>query len=219
MTRKHIIHKVYLELQTNSTAKAYEIKDNISSYLNLEVFPSLEKELNALENKMPNYAVQVDRLVLEVSNSEISLNSSLKNAIHEAFKVEAEAAIQEVSLNSDQDIKEKKGIVLNKEEHVLNTFIYFLEKGINPWWSDYESTPFLHQKEVYQAVLNSPDFTDRILKILPLKQVQERLINQLTDIALQQLYEVICKCKKIKLNVNKASVSYTHLTLPTTPYV
>ena len=92
MEQTHIIHKVVIEVSVNNRKKAYEIKDDISSFLTMTVFPKLEKHLNTVQAKIPAHTLQIAQLVVDVNHCESSsntiLNGTLKNDVITAFRKE-----------------------------------------------------------------------------------------------------------------------------------
>jgi len=212
MEKKHTIHKVFIELNTKSKTQAYEIKDNISNFLSSEIFPSLEKKLNILDSKSANYAIQIDKLTLNISESSINLNYNLKEAIISNFKEALEIIDQEDEMKSTSLKKQFK--TLNKEEHYLNTFTYFLKNGTAPWWNTNESISFLFTPKVFNEIITSPAFSKQFLTIIPITKVQERFINQFTDIDIQKICTLIGQHQKTTVNLNP-EVLYKIATLST----
>ncbi|WP_300487950.1 contractile injection system tape measure protein [Flavobacterium sp.] len=88
MEHTHIIHKVVIEVSVNNRKKAYEIKDDISSFLTMDVFPKLEKHLTTVQAQIPAHTLQISRLVVDINHRESSLNTTLKNDIITSFRKE-----------------------------------------------------------------------------------------------------------------------------------
>lgn len=88
MEHTHIIHKVVIEVSVNNRKKAYEIKDDISSFLTMDVFPKLEKHLITVQTQIPTHTLQISRLVVDINHRESALNTTLKNDIITSFKKE-----------------------------------------------------------------------------------------------------------------------------------
>ena len=61
-----------------------------------------------------------------------------------------------------------------------------------------------------------PEFLNRLDEIIVFRQLTKNEVKEIAEIMLQEVF-VRLQDKGIKLNVT--AVSYTHLTLPTTPYV
>ncbi|NQY28533.1 MAG: hypothetical protein HRT69_03570 [Flavobacteriaceae bacterium] len=204
MKKKHTIHKVFIELNTKSKTQAYEIKDNISSFLSSEVFPSLEKQLDSLDSKSASYAVQIDKLTLDISEKTIRLNSGLKERIISSFKEKIEAIEQE----DNKEIRKlkKQFKTLNKEDHYLNTFTYFLKNGTTPWWNTNESISFLFTPVVLNKIIATPAFAKQFSAIIHITEVQERFINQFTDTDIHKICTVIGSQQKTTINLNSKTL-------------
>jgi len=200
MKKKHTIHKVFIELNTKSKTQAYEIKDNISSFLSSEVFPSLEEQLNTLDSKSASYAVQIDKLTLNISESSISLNNGLKEGIISNFKEALEVIEQGDDMKSEPLKKQLK--TLNKEDHYLNTFTYFLKNGTTPWWNTNESISFLFTPKILNEIIATPTFSKQFLTIIPNAEVLERFINQFTDTDIHKICTKIAKQHKTTVNLS-----------------
>ncbi len=69
MKQNHIIHKVSIEVNVQNKEKAYQIKDNINSFLTMDVFPKLEKYINTFQDKFPDATLQISRLTLDLDEN------------------------------------------------------------------------------------------------------------------------------------------------------
>lgn len=184
---KHIIHKVYLELTTSSTTEAHKLKDTIGSFLSSEVFPLLEKQIDAIDDGMSQYAIRLDQVHVEITEKGIRLNDDLKYTIVKTVEEETQKAIQmidEDQKSTEEVIKKKK--LSYKSEHQLETFIHFLKTGTNPWWSTESITKLLTPKN-FKKLLETPDFATKILRILRDENVRKRVLNQLTRASVKAL--------------------------------
>jgi len=178
---KHIIHKVYLELSTSNVAEAQKLKDNIGSFLRSDVFPLLEKQIDIIDDKVPQYAIQLDKINVEITEKGIRLDNELKHTIVEAIETETQKEIKAI----DDDEKTEKGVVKKrklsyKNEHQLETFIHFLKTGTNPWWSNESITQLLTPKN-FKKILATRDFVSKVVRVLRDKKVRDRMLNQLTE--------------------------------------
>lgn len=184
---KHIIHKVYLELTTGSVAEAHKLKENIGSFLNTEVLPLLEKQIDAIDDGMSQYAIRLDQVHVEVTEKGIQLNDDLKYTIVKAVEEETQKVIK--TIDDEQKPLEnavKKKMLSHKTEHELETFIHFLKTGTNPWWSTESITKLLTPKN-FKKLLERPDFTPKILRILRDENVRKRVMSQLTRASVKAL--------------------------------
>ncbi|MEP0264726.1 contractile injection system tape measure protein [Dokdonia sp.] len=190
--KNHIIHNVYLELTTSSVAEAHELKDNIGSFLSTEVFPLLEKQIDAMDHGMSEYAIQLDKVHVEITEKGLRLNDDLKYTIVETIEEETQKAIKAIGDAQKHTEPLKNGKLLRKNEHELETFIHFLKTGTNPWWSQESITKLLTPKS-FERLRATRDFSRRMLRVLGDKKVRNRIINQLTREAIKELCVAMAK--------------------------
>jgi hypothetical protein len=203
--QNHIIHKVLIEIAVENKEKAYVIKDNINSFLTVDVFPKLEKYITTLQNTLPDHTIQISRLTLELNEREVLLNTALKNNIVALFKEELTATIKP-SLkpeNNKENDKENDAQIsfFNEEDKLLKTFIHFLEKGYMPWWNSNENGINILENKVFEKIILAKNFENKIASIIQKPSVKERIINQLTDDQIKQLCVLIIKNKSVKINL------------------
>src|SRR3954467_451115 len=69
---RHIINKLFLEINTPSKNKAYYLKDNLDAFLKAELFPLLETYFDTLDDKIVSHSIQIQKL-----NMDLSVNPNL----------------------------------------------------------------------------------------------------------------------------------------------
>ncbi|GGG26277.1 hypothetical protein GCM10011344_28750 [Dokdonia pacifica] len=201
----HIIHKVYLELTTSSVSEAKKIKENIGSFLNTEVFPLLEKQMDAIDKEIPEYTIQLDQIHVEIAEKNIRLNDDLKYTLIERVETETKKELQTINDNhKTEDSIVRKRKLGNKNEHQLETFIHFLKTGTNPWWSNESITQLVLPKN-FKKLLTTRDFIPKVVRVLRDEKVRSRFINQLTMASVKELCLAIAQKSEI-LNIKEAEV-------------
>ncbi|MDV7698771.1 contractile injection system tape measure protein [Chryseobacterium soli] len=207
MKQDHIIQKVFVEITINNKEKALSIQEDINSFLSTDVFPAIEKHINALEYKLADHTLQIPRLELNLDVTNSSLNTELKDKIAKLFKEELSEIITPI-LHSNQKTETESGsdaYLIDNQEKMVQAFIYFLEKGSMPWWnSDKKSTCL--EPTVFDSLILVRNFQKSIIPILPKKNVQERIINQLSNEQIAQLCLAILKNKEFKINVESDTI-------------
>lgn len=200
MKQNHIIHKVSIEVNVQNKEKAYQIKDNINSFLTMDVFPKLEKYINTFQDKFPDATLQISRLTLDLDESATSLDTILKDNIVALFEKEFEATIKP-ALESGFDTEKNSQIsLLSEPEKLLQTFIHFLEKGTMPWWHSNENAINILESGVFKKIISAKGFEIRMASVLLKSRVQERIINQLTDAQIKQICLSILKNKDFTID-------------------
>ena len=206
MEQNHIIHKVVIEVSVNNREKAYEIKNDISSFLTLDIFPKLEKHLNTAQAALAAHTLQISRLTIALDESQSSLNSTLKNSIMACFKEELAATLQPV-LSGVYDAKNDSEIsLLGEEESLLRTFIHFLEKGYMPWWNSNEKTTTILDPAAFEKIMATAASATKVANSIRKPEVRERMINQLTDTQLKKICLTVLKTKGLTITLGSTAL-------------
>ncbi len=166
---------MYLEVNTNSRDKAYEIKDNLDVFLKEKVFPKLESHFEALEKEYQFEIIRIEKLDLDLKFDHQFSNVELQDEIIKSID-------QEVRKKIKQQATSDKGsdVFLSSEKSKLRTFLYFLKKGTAPWW-DTKTTNFLHEIDQIEEIINVSGFENAIIENLKNHVSKQRLIKQFPD--------------------------------------
>ncbi|MCX8533023.1 contractile injection system tape measure protein [Chryseobacterium luquanense] len=201
MNQEYTIQKVVVEITVNNKEKAFSIKDDINSFLSIDVFPEIEKYLNALEYQLDDYSLQIPRLELNLDVKSSSLNTELKDKIAQLFKEELSEITKPIDKSDYETERDSKVYLIHHQEKTIQTFIHFLEKGYMPWWnSDTNGIAFL-ESSVFNTLTLNNNFQKRIKSILPKENVRERIINQLSNEQIAQLCLSLLKNSELKINL------------------
>ena len=203
MKTKHVIHKVYLELDTTSLDQAHHIKDNITDFLHAELLPELEKKIEQLDANMEDFAVQFSEVTLEIDADQVRLDATIKEKIKHAFEEQLLDKVNSVSTQKQQGppdhLADKPKPIKTKEAHALETFISFLETGMNPWWNADQSIATLFEAPVFKRIVSAPEFSKKLQAILKRSIVLERLVKQLTLEEIHMVLLQLCNDLTIEL--------------------
>lgn len=210
MKQDHIIQKVFVEITVNNKEKALSIKDDISSFLSIDVFPKIEKYINALEYKLDGNTLQIPRLELDLAVKNSSLNAELKDKIAQLFKEELSEITKPIEVSDQETEKEgnSKAYLIDDQEKAIQTFIYFLEKGNRPWWNSSTNGIAFLEPSVFNTLIENNNFQKRMISVLSKPNVQERIINQLSDEQIAQLCLSVLKNRELKINLNVEVIQY-----------
>lgn len=201
MKEDHIIQKVFVEISVNNKEKALSIKDDITNFLSIDVFPEIEKYISVLEHQFAGHTLQIPKLELNLDIKNSTLNIELKDKITQIFKEEL-SEITDSILNSDQQTENNsEAYLVENKEKTVQAFIYFLTTGLMPWWNPgKKSVSFLIPK-VFESLISSENFQRRIIPVFSEKNVRNRMINQLSDEQIAKLCLIILKDKELKINL------------------
>ncbi|UTX50123.1 contractile injection system tape measure protein [Chryseobacterium sp. MA9] len=208
MKQDHIIQKVFLEITVNNKEKALRIKDDINSFLSIDVFPEIEKHIKALEYKLAGHTLQIPRLELNVEVKSSALNTELKDQIAELFKEELAEITNPIETSHQETESEAKPYLVDHQEKMLRAFIYFLEKGTMPWWNSESNNMAILESTVFDRLILADSFQKSIISVLSKENVRNRLINQLSNEQIAQLCLAILKNKELKINLETDTIRH-----------
>lgn len=141
--------------------------------LNNEILPGLEKYMDTIE--LANLHIQFGHLNLNLENfSAESFEKEFSGIIIQAFREKIENEV--VSLSKEP---EDASIEYTGEQFALNSFLFFLETGRLPWWSE-KSGEILKEDNLSKILIRSnSEFHDQLESLLSRNKVAlERLLNQ-----------------------------------------
>lgn len=218
---KHSIQKVFLEIDTNSMLMANSIKNNMAMFIKNELVPILEKQFNLIENN-DTQTIQIEKLELSIQintekNASIFSNSSTKIEFKNQIEKEINKTINELKSNSIQS--EEKNSVFNRistEEKEIKTLLYFIEYGSMPWWIG-KNDELNSLEKINPIEIQKPNFKHPFRKLIQLKKIQKRVINQFSNTTIAvlaaSLSNTVVNEKKIAKNsllklINNQSFEY-----------
>lgn len=215
MNQDHIIQKVFVEITVNNKEKAYGIKEDISSFLSIDVFPEIEKHIEALEHKFSGQTLQIPKLELNLEIKNSSLNAELKDTIVRHFKEEL-AGVTGPLLSSEQETENSvEAYLVGNQEKMIQTFLYFLEHGSMPWWNPGKKGIRFLEPAVFEILIAADSFPKYILPVLGKQHIQDRMIHQLSDLQLVQLCREIVKNRKLEISLkDDMIISISKFTFP-----
>ncbi|AOC97065.1 hypothetical protein BB050_03987 [Flavobacterium anhuiense] len=181
---KHIINKVFLEINTNSKEKGYYLKDNIDAFLQKEVFTLLENYFNEVDSKNPSHSIQLDKLNLDIA---INQNLDFENFKEQILK-KITNQIKEVFEKEDKNIEGYK--LIKPQEKAIESFFHFLETGTNAWWTTSNHDFKVVNDTTFDEILNDESFSFKWNNSLQKPIVRTRFIKQFSD---SQIVNIIKK--------------------------
>lgn len=208
MKQNHIIQKVFVEITVNNKSKALSIKDDINSFLSIDVLPEIENHIMALEYKLAGHTLQIPHLELNVEVKSSALNTELKDKIAELFKEELSEVAKPVEISHQETENDTKAYLVDDQEKILKAFIYFLEEGTMPWWNSESNSMAILESSVFDRIISAGSFQKSIVSVLSKENVRNRIINQLSNEQIAQLCLAILKNKELKINLNTDTIHH-----------
>lgn len=174
---------------------ANELKNNISRFLQDEVFPEIEA---LLERYVGDEIVRFDRIELTVEKADWQQLSQLKQNIRQAFSQQLE--IEAATLASTEVWKaERMPLVarMSHDEVLVSTLLYFLETGNLPWFGKTEYWAELQDETVWLSLLENAGQRNQIRQLLAHKtSAFTRFLKQLS---LPQIFAFVEACDVVKI--------------------
>lgn len=190
-SNKHIINKVFLEINTNSKEKGYYLKDNIDAFLQKEIFSFLENYFNELDSKNPSHSIQLDKLNLDLSiNQNLDFEDFKGQILNKITK-----QVEEVFEKKDANIEGYK--VIKPQEKEIESFFYFLETGTNAWWTTLNPDFKIVDDTTFDEILNDETFSFKWTNAVQKPIIRTRFIKQFSD---SQIITIIKKGILLKKN-------------------
>ncbi len=190
-SNKHIINKVFLEINTNSKEKGYYLKDNIDAFLQKEIFSFLENYFNELDSKNPSHSIQLDKLNLDISiNQNLDFEDFKGQVLNKITK-----QVEEVFEKKDANIEGYK--LIKPQEKEIESFFHFLETGTNVWWRTLNPDFKIVDDTTFDEILNDETFSFKWTNSVQKPIVRTRFIKQFSD---SQIVTIIKKGILLKKN-------------------
>ncbi|MBN1985806.1 MAG: hypothetical protein JW761_05845 [Prolixibacteraceae bacterium] len=173
---KHIIQKVFVEVNTFHTETAQFIKNNIDLFLKNEILP--EVELMLLKYDQPEIVFRLEKLDIQVSASDWENQNQLKKALVNQFEKELREQLKSGSQGLALTVAENV-IQLPQSENREAIFLFFLENGHLPWYArEQQITDFIQDKSGGFET----NFLSGLKNVLSAKnEAVERLVNQFSE--------------------------------------
>ncbi|XOV67687.1 MAG: contractile injection system tape measure protein [Fluviicola sp.] len=206
----HIIQKVFVEVDTNTSAKAHDIQLNSQSFLEQHVFKYVEAYIARLEDNTRNWTIQLDKVELNLKFEEsnlgtIELQESIEEQLDAIFDpilvdiTEGKAEHSEeahispsLSEGSKTETAEREHIsILSPKARQEKSVLYFIKTGRIPWWvsTHAEMRKILEDKELQKLIRTSDgNFMSAMLQLVKSPLIRRRLIRQFS---VETLFELI----------------------------
>lgn len=185
----HIIDKMFVEVNTSNEKAAHQIKDDISTFLNAEVFPKLEELFTRYD--FNNQIFRFDRLDISFcvkdwnrpEEIEFELVKNLAQKIEEALpKDTTDFILEDYKIRDNEEPNKSIKQFVSKQQNSYNTFVFFLENGFLPWFGKQEYIEELTAQNQWQKSLKQTQFLSELKELFQEnKTAIERFILQSSD--------------------------------------
>jgi hypothetical protein len=221
--KNHIIEKVFLEVNTSCLETAHYIKNNISVFLQNELFPKLEIILQKYNPN--NKVIRFNKLNVDFSIEEWSNFEGVKFEICNQLEEEIKKHQKQISKNeikqTDLFKPENQIQYLTGIENRREIFLFFLENAYLPWFGKEKHILEFNTLELWKQSIKEEGFIQKFKDLLVKSDSAiERFIYQFTDeIIITFLIELNPKFKSYKKSLLKflsrvnAAIRYSFLYL------
>lgn len=185
----HIIEKVFIEVNTKSEKRAFQIKDNVSLFLEQEIFPALEELFNKYDTH--GKTIRFDRLDVDFSIEDWNKSEGIKFEFLKCIERKISEARPEVVTNLAQiNFKVRNKIepsinskqIMETEQNYRSTFLFFLENGYLSWFGRQEYISKLLSLITWKDGLKQTSFLFAIKRLLLKKETAiNRFVLQFSD--------------------------------------
>jgi len=183
---RHIIDKVFLDIDAINEKEAYRLKDHISLFLNDQIFPGLEQLFNDMD--VGDSISRFERIDLEISLDSWDNPDALRLEIESQLKEKlAKAAIEKrypVNGEKHRSNRISEYHQVNKisgEQNQQSIFLFFLKNGHLPWFGHKSDIDELFSEKEWLKSLQSERFSTELKKLLKSDETAlNRFVLQLT---------------------------------------
>ena len=218
---EHIIDKVFLEVNATNQETAFAIRDNISSFLESELFPELEKVFDKYDVK--DSVILLHQLKVEVGIDKWENSAQLKTGIAGRFQGKLQLAINNLPKNGAAVLEENavsKLVSLGKNAEAA--FLWFLEHGRLPWYGKEEQISEIAGRENWNARIDDDEFFAKLKQLLKnskfaasrlVLQFPEELVLALVEknkpaLQKRELPEIVEILKQLPVSVRKLFLKF-----------
>ncbi|CAM1358341.1 contractile injection system tape measure protein [Tenacibaculum xiamenense] len=210
LDNSHIIHKVFVEVDTDSLSSGNQFKDSFLEYLKDKILPLLDTKLTEVSAKTEGFQVRIPHLEVDVS---IDKSNNFRGIeLDVVTKVE-----QRVEKTIEKDLLQENSfdepVLISSSKNKEQLFKEFLRTGASPWWelknlTNFKSEEFL--EFVKPAYLQSIEVKERFIKqfdndfllktVLRFnKDIQEKTSSGITSDKVEKIYtHIIEKVTDVK---------------------
>lgn len=175
----YIIHRLNLEINTNSKQKAYELNAHVSEWLSRVLLPYLEKYFQQIGSKGH---FRYENLSLEIESKDWSDEVRIKEQILD--QLNRLTAQNRLDING----KEAKFSENFKNHSQLEVFKFFLENGFLPWFA---SSDFSVDEQIEILLTNESAEIQSLLPFLVKNQtVLQRFLNHISEVQIHRFFNV-----------------------------
>ncbi|CAL2093886.1 conserved protein of unknown function [Tenacibaculum sp. 190524A02b] len=160
----HIIHKVFVEVNTDSLESGRHFKTNFLEYLKDAMFPLLEQKLEAIATKSSAYSIRLQDVSIDIEVASANDFSQIKE---EAIVSVEKNIIKAIEANLLDNDTQNESVLINENTSQKEILQTFLRTGKLPWWTLTDTTKIttlLNTITLEVQLLETKIFRERFIK-------------------------------------------------------
>lgn len=197
---QHIIHKVFVEITTDSSTKANDIRINSQAYIQANVLSVVDDFIRRLEPKLSHVTVQIEPITLDLAGdfsrlSKVEMRERIEEQLSRIFEPILRAVknqngkrdgdnFQWSPVEETNDPEIPKSILLSPEAREVQSILYFLKTGVAPWWISKHSElrELLSDSNMLVFLESAPKhFYSEIRQYISNATFRKRILRQFSD--------------------------------------
>jgi|GEM_PF-6775149 len=212
-----VIQKAKIKAYTDSKKSAYDLKDNASDFLKNVVFQIIEDYFTKYEinNELREKMTVFHRLKLNITINDRDYKSHISGlSVEQEIQKQLDVIFHSSSLNKSSielNADAENKISYSEADILQNSFIYFLEKGMLPWYCNEELRKRLFTEESIEILFSENQFIDRFLDICRNKTTRRRFASQLNYETVLKALNKLFYHRKLKSDLTNGFRVFEHI--------
>lgn len=190
--KKHIIEKVFLEVNASNEVEALRIKNNVSLYAQEKLFPILEEVFEEYNNGTD--IIRFDRLDIDFALQDWDDEDVLKYNLIESFKAQVNRSANQEKREFEEHLSPVEGTkqIVDRQQNCQSAFLFFIKYGYLPWFGKQEYISELIAPDKWRENLADAKFLFDLRKLLQdEKRAVERLVLQFSGELILDLVDAL----------------------------
>lgn len=200
----HIIEKLLVDVDTSTSQSAYELKDNISNFINGTLVTTLNSYFEQKGQELGTTSIQLEHFSLDLNISERDFDSKYiretieseiarqldpilndpESSIVQYKQSDSNNSFSDSSTSDFVETDPSRAIHLTEKQKQWKAIVHFLETGTTPWWikTNEEMTSLMESGQMTSILQEETDLIRTVLsKKLSDSGFKSRVIRQLEN--------------------------------------
>lgn len=176
----HTIEKMFVEVNTTQMETANRLKDNLSSFLRVYVFPQIERLLEKYD--FSHRVIRIDSLSLSINVVGSVSYDDLERQIAQQLSEKFSSVVDAIQDEREKSKTAKDNSSISPEKRSEELFFFFLEHGYLPWYGNQDDVNVFIDSGNWQKQLRNSAFVAQLISVLSSSErTVDRFIMQTTN--------------------------------------